>query len=196
MLCWAAVIVCCSMVKVLSDEQWTEVPIQHVHLAYLRAEASKLDPSLQAIGQALMTAPDLSGERDNNARQQILYTRRALVMEAIPNSTTWYEVQHLQRACLGELLVIGRCGWDDPRDRNELLRVKLRKPIVLRGSPAEWSPPILWGHNRSGPFTILEGNHRLVAYASSKAPPELQVPVFVGISDDVCVWHLPDPWPP
>ena len=44
---------------------------------------------------------------------------------------------------------------------------------------------------RHGPFTILEGNNRMVAYAASGA--EAVIPrVYVGVSPSPCIWHGPD----
>jgi hypothetical protein len=114
-------------------------------------------------------------------------------MERVPRDTAWYEVRYLEREHLGQLLVIGRCGWDDGADRNELLAVAKRRRLVLETPPDKWSAPILWGHRRTGPLTILEGNNRFVAYAATTAPPALWIPVYVGLSENRCVWHLPDP---
>lgn len=40
----------------------------------------------------------------------------------------------------------------------------------------------LWGHDRSGPYTILEGNNRLTAYESTGRTGKLSLPVLVGLS--------------
>jgi hypothetical protein len=114
-------------------------------------------------------------------------------LKHVPGTTKWYEVRALEDAHLNELRVIGHCGWDDRRDANELSAVAGRKPATLASSPQTWDPLVLWGHTADGPFTILEGNNRLVAYASGRSKPGLGVPVFVGLSTDPCHWHLPDP---
>ena len=51
----------------------------------------------------------------------------------------------------------------------------------------------MWGHDRGGPFTILEGNNRLIAYASTAPRPALEVSVFIGLSKSPCFWHRADP---
>jgi hypothetical protein len=43
----------------------------------------------------------------------------------------------------------------------------------------------------NGPFSILEGNNRLTAYACS-THSGLNTPVFVGLSPMRCLWHLVD----
>jgi hypothetical protein len=60
----------------------------------------------------------------------------------------------------------------------------------MHSPPSNWGTPILWGHDRKGPFTIIEGNHRLVAYASQANKSGLSVPVFVGLSKTPCFWHI------
>jgi hypothetical protein len=80
--------------------------------------------------------------------------------------------------------VIGRCGLDDWADGNEVL--KARKKIHLIEAPSNWKSIILIGHTRIGPFTIVEGNNRIVAYMSSNRNG-LDVPVYVGLGLVPCI---------
>lgn len=41
--------------------------------------------------------------------------------------------------------------------------------------------PILWGHDKGGPFAILEGNKRLIAYTAG-ARAGIDIPVLIGLS--------------
>jgi hypothetical protein len=97
----------------------------------------------------------------------------------------------LTNASLTELHVVNHSHWVDPGDDNELLKVATRKMFTLSSDPNEWDTPILWGHEQTGPFTILEGNHRLTAYAATSRE-DLRIPVFVGLSSTACYLHLPD----
>jgi hypothetical protein len=83
--------------------------------------------------------------------------------------------------------------WDDPlgQDKNELLKVATRLPYTLEKAPSEWGPIVLWGHKKAGPFTVVEGNHRLIAYASSERRG-LEIPVFVGLSRMLFFFHFHD----
>jgi hypothetical protein len=171
---------------------WQPVTVHAVHLAFVSAEWPKL-PLAMPAERHLIDAPDLTNASENERRRALLYSWRKPLMEKVPRGTSWYEVRYLERRHLDELLVIGRCGWDDVADRNELPMVAKREHLVLATPPAEWSEPILWGHDRSGPFTILEGNNRLVAYAATSVPPTLKIPVYIGLSPSRCCWHLPDP---
>jgi len=116
---------------------------------------------------------------------------RAAYFVEIPPDTEWYEVDALTDAELSELHAVRHQDWIDQADRNELSKVAARKRLPLRLQPSNWFPPILWGHDRSGPFTILEGNKRLTAYAGS-GQTGLRIPVYVGLSSLACVFHFPD----
>ena len=176
----------------LENQSWRVVTVHAVHLAFARAEWHKL-PGATLAERHLIDSADLTNDAENERRRQLLYDRRAPLLQRVPADTTWYEVRHLQAGHLGELLVIGRCGWDAGADCNELSNVAKRRPLVLTTQPSQWNEPIFWGHSRTGPFTILEGNNRLVAYAATSTPPMIMVPVYVGLSPSLCFWHLPDP---
>jgi len=87
--------------------------------------------------------------------------------------------------------VVNYQHWNDPADKNELALVAVRKPLQLKALPASWEQCILWGHDKKGPFTIIEGNNRLIAYKAS-AQTGLNIPVLVGLSPTRCIWHILD----
>jgi len=176
----------------LADQSWAECSVHDVHLAFLRAEWHKI--SAQA-DRRLIDQPDLLSQTENQQRAAILYSYRAPLLQRVPQDTRWYKVSYLKEGHLDEVLVIGHCGWDSQQDRNDLLLVAQRKPIQLQTQPHTWTEPILWGHTQQGPFTILEGNNRLVAFAGVRPRLSLQLPVFIGLSPSRCLWHLPDPVP-
>jgi hypothetical protein len=172
--------------------------VHHVVRAWLRAErdsyVAQVQPrtglSVPEIA-ALLDNADLGNPDQNRARLRLLYwTRNVFVLE-IPPDTEWYEVWNLKHEHTGELLAVNHANWTDPADKNELHNVAKRKAKPLRKELSEWEPPILWGHDRSGPFTIMEGNNRLASYASS-GRTDLDIPVFVGLSPLKCLYHLPD----
>ncbi len=144
---------------------------------------------------AIIDNPNLTDAFENHLRLRLLYLTRCFLLGEIPPDTQWYEVRNLTDTELRDLHVIARCGWDDPKgaDKNELLAVAERKPQTLTKPPASWRRPILWGHDKTGPFTIIEGNNRLTAYASTKPAPGLSVPALIGLSPTPCFWHIHDP---
>ena len=182
----------------LANMEWKRVSMHHVVLAWLRAErdgyVAQVQPhtglSVPEIA-ALLDNADLENPDQNRARLRVLYwTRNVLVLE-IPPDTEWYEVRNLKHEHMGELLAVNDPVWNDSSDRNELQNVAQRKAKPLRGTLSEWEPPILWGHDRSGPFTIMEGNNRLASYVGS-GHTDLDMPVFIGLSPLKCLYHLPD----
>ena len=181
----------------LALQKWEEVTIHQVYHSFLKGE---FENCIKTFGQnaienkALIDDPDFNNDSQNSKRSFLLCFRAPLLFR-IPCSTIWYRVSSLKENHFNELIVVGRCGWDDKSDQNELLTVAKRKNLKLNSSPSEWESPIFFGHTKEGPFTIIEGNHRLVAYASvnSKSKEELNIPVYVGLSSEHCIWHLPDP---
>jgi hypothetical protein len=172
----------------LSDMTWKRVPVHHMVAAFHRSEQHRI----AGARPPELARPDLEDPQQNHQRLRYLLLIRRLLIGEIPPDTDWYEVDNLTDADLPRLHVIARCGWDDPRDRNELHQVAARRPEPLLKPPTEWPPVILWGHQRGGPFTIIEGNHRLTAYAACGSRGGLVIPVLVGLSPTPCFWHVFD----
>lgn len=173
--------------------KWRRVTVHAVVAEFLRAERHKLR-WLPPTAFALIDQANTGDPAENHARLRYLASIRRQLLGEIPPDTRWYKVHTLTDANLIELHVIGRCGFDDPfgRDQNELKKVAVRRPEPLSSQPAHWGSPILWGHSKTGPFTIIEGNHRLIGYASQTQAPGLSVAVFVGLSRTPCFWHVFD----
>lgn len=183
----------------LSAETWTPVTFDNVVTAFLRSEQNRFEQYFD------LTPPDrslilLSIEDTGELGPLAPVVRRSLLglikfglFHHVPPTTRWFRVP-LRPAHLPELHIIARCGWDAPGDRNELNSVARRWPrIFLSAPPGDWPALILWGHNEEGPFVILEGNHRLLAYASADEAPDLAVDAYVGLSPELCNWHPLDP---
>jgi hypothetical protein len=174
----------------LVEKAWTKVCVHKVILEFLLAEEttrlSQLPPDqmpalvkTQGLKRILHEA-DLNKAAENHTRLRLLCLIRRWLICEIPPDTEWYVVQNLSDYELSELRIIGRCGLDDWADGNEVL--KARKKIHLIEAPSNWKSIILIGHTRIGPFTIVEGNNRIVAYMSSNRNG-LDVPVYVGLSE-------------
>jgi hypothetical protein len=176
----------------LAGQSWERATIDQMHLAFLAAEFRRIDGTTSG-DTALITTPDLDDGAQNQRRRELLYRRREGLLKHVPESTEWFEVRYLERGHLHQVRAIDHRFWTRPGlDENEILKVARRMRIPLLLDPASWAPPILWGHTRKGPFTVLEGNTRLTAYAALRQRIRLHVPVFVGLSPDSCRWHLPD----
>jgi hypothetical protein len=177
----------------LAFDQSTRLSYNQLVHAFLVAERDRV-LCLPGVTSALLDSPDLSDPAQNHFRLRILYYLRLYLLAEVPPDTEWYRVVGFDRSHLSNLLIIGRCGWDMPTDRNELLTAApIRKKGPLRTAPSLWGPIILWGHTTAGPFTILEGNNRLSAYVEDGVQEALPESVIVGLSPTYCFWHLPDP---
>jgi hypothetical protein len=86
----------------------------------------------------------------------------------------------MRREHYRELRSINHMSWISPSDENELEKVALPATEDCWEPKDEWSP-ILWGHDRTGPLTIVEGNHRMTALARSENPDGVALVAFVGL---------------
>ena len=185
----------------LIDKTWNPVSNHEVVLKWLRAErhtpfAVTHFPSVVLLGAiqsiaSLLDIPNLNDEAENLSRQRLLCTIRGALIQHIPFTATWYNVEFLTDGELSELHAINHHEWVSDGDRNELCKVAARKHLSLSQYWSTWEPPILLGHSKNGPFSILDGNHRLTAYAGS-GQTGLKIPVIVGISDESCSWSIFD----
>ena len=177
----------------LASQSWNPISIHTVVAEFLLGERFKVAQFLPHDKMGVVDNADTDNPFDNHFRLRLLFYFRCQLFCEIPPDTVWFEVHSLGDEDLADLRVIGRCGWDDPGDNNEITKVANRKPGVLSGPPATWRKPILWGHDKNGPFTIMEGNNRLTAYVAAGGSHELHVPVLVGLSPTPCFFHTPDP---
>lgn len=182
----------------LAGEAWAPSSSQRMVLAFLRAEWEKW-PLLRILCDRRLITPitqadaNLADPVQNNVRASLLWHVRGFLFQHVPAETEWFEVRHLSGAHFGQLRVIHHPHWSQVTQTNELEAVAQARPEALTSVPDEWPPPILWGHEQDGPFTILEGNHRLTALAG--APAERQnwrTVALVGLSQQPCGWHRPD----
>jgi hypothetical protein len=147
-----------------------------VVLAWQRAERHWFsnDPHSTAHLDAFLNSPDLEDADQNRERRRLLDLIREPLLRWIPADTEWYRVDSLTDAEFGELRAIFSAPWTDlARDRNELLLVARRRNLALFSDPASWDTPILWGHQKQGPFTIIEGNNRLAVATGLPLGPKV-----------------------
>jgi hypothetical protein len=176
----------------LAAQAWSSISVNDAIAEFLLSERHKL-AQLPPNMLVMVDHPNTGDPRENHLRLRLLFYIRAQLFCEIPPDTGWFEVRCLHDEDLAELRVIGRCGWDHPNDSdNRLFDVAKRKALKLQSAPADWRKPILWGHSKNGPFTILEGNNRLTAYVADRKTPGLNIPVIVGLSPTLCIFHKPD----
>ena len=179
----------------LEDEAWASSSYDAMVLAFLKGEWSRW--RLADRGDVkLITEPDLTDTIQNQTRRRLLDSVRRVLLSQIPRDTRWFEVRHLGARHFWQLRNIHRSDWSGHSDTHELLEMARLQPERLRQEANSWGSwrPILWGHNRTGPFTIIEGNHRLTALAGARAALQenIRMVTYVGISTRPCEWHRPD----
>ncbi len=170
---------------------WTEISIHHVVSEWLRAERDTRFNFYEAW-LPIIDNPNLNDPLENHKRLRLFYIPRGRYMIEFPPDTKWYEVQSLTDKELDELYVSARHNdkWD--KAGNKLDRVAAVEQWSLTAPPAAWGRIILWGHDKTGPFSIIEGCHRMLAYAYAPQPP-LNISAYVGLSPSFCFWHFADP---
>jgi len=176
----------------LDQETWQPCSVHEVTLSFLRSEWDKW-PLISAYWDRGIVgdSADVASPIENNLRTQMIWAVRSAVLQWIPADTQWFRVQRVRRNHFTELRAINHAAWTSPDDMNELQKVVLRATHECWEPEGEWSP-ILWAHDRSGPFTILEGNHRLTALARSANESAVELIAYVGLSPNLCVWHRLD----
>jgi hypothetical protein len=176
------------------SQDWKEVSKHKVYHSFLLGELHNLPSSITTLIRNIIEIPDFSDEEQNIGRLKLLECIRGALLNHVPPSTKWYLVRYLRNHNIDSMHVMARCGWDSKceSDKNEIFKVAQREKPNLYTQPDEWSPPILWGHSKKGPFTILEGNHRIVAWANETPRPNLKIPVYIGVSKEKCRLHIFD----
>jgi hypothetical protein len=176
----------------LADMAWTEISIHSVVSEFLRAERHKY-VGLGHPWLPIIDNPNLNDPLENHRRLRLLYIPRAMFMVEIPPDTKWYEVKTLTEAELDELYLSARhtAQWDQAGSKLDRVAPVVKEP--LKSPPETWARIILWGHDKAGPFSIIEGCHRLLGYAYANPRPRLNLSVYVGLSPSYCYWHYADP---
>jgi len=158
----------------------------------------------------LVTTPNFEDRSENQVRRALLNIRHAALWREIPRDTRWYEAE-IRIQDLPRLRVFPRAQWRklalgdfgitgvarrvlDERYREYATEEFRDKIHDLRGQMHQGSVPeavLLIGLNDRGPFTILDGNHRLVA--AMLVSPDLlaQFRFYCGLSPNMnqCCWY-------
>lgn len=174
--------------KKLRNERWTSTDVHSVIWALLRSEYLKKGNTFE--GHKYVNNGDMSPEHCFQ-RMRLLYNtyRRRFLWGELPLDTQWYRVTWLRDRHLKEIRAISHCDLDGA---GGLPIPEGAKKIGwnLRDDQDLWDCPILFANKKEGPYTVLEGNHRLLGW-KKKHPRgrSLRVPIYVGISKLPCFWH-------
>lgn len=160
------------------------------------------------IVRALVNNPDFSNEDQNIARNVLLFSERYALLDRLPKPVRW-QVATMQAGDLERLRLIAQCGWDDKSPGNLLHSVRFPNAFDIKSVERIISirrrinqvnferTLILIAVNETGPFTIIDGNHRATAMMMAKRSgnfEETGSPVYIGISPRMseCQWYVRD----
>lgn len=164
----------------------------------------------QAALHDLVNAPDLEDQAQNKVRRALFNVRHRSLWKQLPSDTEWYEAE-IGATDLERIRVFPRAQWrrlavgdfdlsqvaqriSDDRYRSRASATFLAKIDDLRDHLKEGSlsgAVLLIGLDERGPFTILDGNHRLVAALLSSTPDLGKFRFLCGLSPNMaqCCWY-------
>lgn len=157
----------------------------------------------------LVNKPDLSDAVENAKRRALLFIRHASLWRVLPEGTQWFEVA-LRPSDLERIRVFPRAHWRkvakgdfaitevvreiaggrrDVVDDNFVQKISEIRHWLEQDVDA--GAVLLIGINERGPFTVLDGNHRLAASLLSAVEPAKRFRVYCGLSPKMaeCCWY-------
>lgn len=171
------------------------------------------NPDFEDYREALSTLvkqPDLSNPVENAKRRALLFIRHASLWRVLPEGTQWFEVS-LRPADFERIRVFPRAHWRKVakgdfaiaevveeiaagRCKNIVEPGFLQKIVDIRNwleQDVDAGAVLLIGINERGPFTVLDGNHRLAASLLASVEPAKRFRVYCGLSPRMaqCCWY-------
>jgi len=165
--------------------------------------------SYRSSFSTLVASPNFENAEENARRRALLSLRHGSLWRQLPGETEWFEVK-LTTSSLLQLRVFPRAQWSKlARGKYDITAVAdriagdngdgigdaafLARIQSLRNAPCDElnGAVILIGVSADGPFTILDGNHRLVA-ATLNSPEVMQnFRFYCGLSPRMveCCWY-------
>jgi hypothetical protein len=155
---------------------------------------------------AIVTAPDLSSSVHSQVIKSLLWQWRSPVLSRIPKDIKWY-LSELEGNDFGDLLIMRELSWYETFGNAKKLKdvaksifsgkiqskgVNFEKIKAIKeniGTHNFHEKIIVISSNPQGPYSILEGNHRAVAFQlkveESGDKSHLPKEVIVGESPDM-----------
>lgn len=158
----------------------------------------------------LVATPDLQHAGENKVRRALLFVRHGALWRELPEGTEWFEAE-IRSADLRRIRVFPRAHWRKLA-LGDFGITQIARRIVderyLERAPAAFRAKIedlrhrlnentvagailLIGLTESGPFTILDGNHRLLAAMLTSPEAVHRFRFFCGLSPQMaqCCWY-------
>lgn len=156
----------------------------------------------------MVEAPNLANPAENAQRQALLYLRHLALWKELPEDTLWYEVT-VGEAELGRIRVFPRAQWrrlgaanfaapevvacmrnrlkEDPNDAFVSKIASMSQTVQRGGLPA--AGVVMIGQGDDQPYTVIDGNHRLVAAALAGRLDRLRFLCGVSPRMSQCCWY-------
>lgn len=178
---------------------------------FLRNDAATPDfKAYRDILQPLLDDPDFRDTTQNAKRRALLFIRHGALWRELPKGTEWFEVQ-MNPEDMRRTRVFPRAQWRklakgdyaigevaeqiaSARSRKTTEEQFLSKIGDLRTWLVHETNPgavLLIGLDGTGPFTILDGNHRLVAATLTSSEAVQKFRFYCGLSPRMgqCCWY-------
>ncbi len=157
----------------------------------------------------IVTRPRLDNLEDNAKRRAVFFTRHLQLWNELPSGTEWYEVE-MGEAGLDQIRVFPRAQWrklargnfsitgvaECIRKGESVVDSRFRTKIQEIGERMQQDDTalgavIVIGMGERSPFTILDGNHRLVAAMLTSPPRVSSLRFLCGLSPKMteCCWY-------
>ena len=158
----------------------------------------------------LLASSNFSDPAENQMRRALLFLRHGSLWRELPRGTEWYEAE-IRSSDLHRIRVFPRAQWrklangdfsitqvaeriTDAASRQlttPTFRAKIEDLRDHVAQNADTGAILIIGLNESAPFTILDGNHRLVAALLSSPETVCSLRFFCGLSPRMaqCCWY-------
>jgi hypothetical protein len=191
--------------KIIKEESIDKV----IH-SWLRGEwvTQKYSFKYSEFKSELIDNPDFDNPKQNEKRRQLLRETRQRNIDELPTDTKWYSAE-LENKDYPRIHLIACDDWLPiscntyklehavPNINSPFPHAKYAKAIYETLPNAGLDTKLIMvGSNLESPVTIIEGNHRAIAFTkfSSENPgsPELLKEIYIGLSPGMkdYVWHI------
>lgn len=195
----------CRPIRLIRQVPEDEVIAEFLKSDFHRPEFHEYRQSLQDI----VARPNFNDPMENAKRRALLFRRHLALWTEIPKDVSWYEVEinprdiHCIRAFpRAQWRKLARGNYSAPQvarrlreRRNGLPKEFLYKIDQITEGIAsgkhEFGAVILIGVSESGPLTVLDGNHRVMAAISGVPDRVTSLRAVCGLSPrmDECCWY-------
>lgn len=159
-------------------------PIKREHFIhnFLKAEWYKgdYDEVRSIIDPTLLVSPNFDGGSQNTIREKLLYATRSSLLDRLPADTNWHIIR-LSSEEFSSLFVIRESGWEQSFGQHAKVGGVSKQLLAGKRSDNPSTDKMhaikasIGGHdfsdkltliatNVNGPYTIIDGNHRAIAF--------------------------------